>query len=75
MLTAALIVLVVLCFLCIGHQHNQIQTLTRRVNAAHVSIQVLAERKPPTLEELLAEQRARTVQTIGEKVLAAHRVD
>lgn len=75
MLTAALLVLlalVLLCFVCIGHQHNEIQTLTRRVNAAHFSIQVLAERKPPTIEELFAEQRTRTVDAIGQKVLAAH---
>lgn len=69
---AGLTILVVLCLLAIGHQRNEIQTLTRRVNAAHLSIQALAERKPPTIEELFAEQRTRTVDTIGQKVLAAH---
>lgn len=44
MVTAGLLLLIVLLALGIGHLHNEVQTLKRSMNAAHLTIQVFAEK-------------------------------
>lgn len=78
-LAAAGLILVVLCLLAIGHQHNQIEALTRRVNANALAIETLANRPHGlTLGEIgqaLQNSQAQaklTADRMGRKVLAAH---
>ena len=78
-LAIAGLVLVVLCLLAIGHQHNQIEALTRRVNANALAIETLASRPHGlTLGEIgqalqnTQVQAKATADRIGRKVLAAH---